>query len=103
MGIDLKEKVIRPPIKNVTSGKIFKPSKAFLNKRLLQPVIAAVIFWLITVVGFVGISFLGSIVEPECSKCSTVYQYEDWSCWLLVNCVEFGLVDTAFDLHSVLY
>ena len=65
MGIDLKEKVIRPPIKNVTSGKIFKPSKAFLNKRLFQPVIAAIIFWLISVVGFIGISFFGSFVEPQ--------------------------------------
>ena len=65
MGIDIKEKVIKPPIKNVTSGKIFKPSKAFLNKRLFQPVIAAIIFWLISVVGFIGISFLGSFVEPQ--------------------------------------
>ena len=62
---NVKEKVIKPPIKRVTSGKIFKPSKAFLHKRLLQPIVAAVIIWLIIVLGFIGASFLGAIVEPE--------------------------------------
>ena len=43
MRSDIEEKVIKPPVKRVTSGKIFKPSKAFLHKRLLQPTVAAVI------------------------------------------------------------
>lgn len=65
MGINVKEKIIKPPIKNVTSGKIFKPSKAFLNKRLIQPVVAVVVIWLITVLGFIGISIMGSYAEPQ--------------------------------------
>ncbi len=62
---DIEEKIIKPPIKRVTSGKIFKPSKAFLHKMLLQPTIAVIIFWLIIVFGFIGASFLGAAVEPE--------------------------------------
>ena len=65
MGSDVEEKVIKPPFKRVTSGKIFKPSKAFLHKKLLQPTVAAVINWLIIVLGFIGASFLGAAVEPE--------------------------------------
>jgi len=62
---DVREKVIKPPIKRVTSGKIFKPSKAFLHKNLLQPVVLAVTIWLIGVICFVGGSFIGAAVEPE--------------------------------------
>ena len=65
MGSDIEEKVIKPPVKRVTSGKIFKPSKAFLHKRLLQPTVAAVIIWVIIVLGFIGTTFLGAAVEPE--------------------------------------
>jgi membrane protein YdbS with pleckstrin-like domain len=62
---DVKEKVIKPPIKRVTSGKIFKPSKAFLHKNLLQPVVLVFAIWLIVVICFVGGSFIGAAVEPE--------------------------------------
>lgn len=62
---DIKEKVIKPPIKRVTSGKIFKPSKAFLHKNLLQPVVLAFTIWLIVFLGFIGASFIGAAVEPE--------------------------------------
>lgn len=62
---NVKEKVIKPPIKRVTSGKIFKPSKAFLHKNLFQAAFLAAIFWLTVVLGFIGASFLGAVVEPE--------------------------------------
>jgi len=62
---NVEEKVIKPPIKRVTSGKIFKPSKAFLHKNLFQAVFLAFTFWLIVFLGFIGASFLGAAVEPE--------------------------------------
>jgi membrane protein YdbS with pleckstrin-like domain len=65
LGSDVKEKVIKPPIRRVTSGKIFKPSKAFLHKNLLQPIVLAVTIWLFVVICFVGGSFIGATVEPE--------------------------------------
>ena len=74
---NVEEKVIKPPIKRVTSGKIFKPSKAFLHKNLLQPVVLAVSFWLIVVLGFIGASFLGAVVEPE-SIPSAIQHINTW-------------------------
>lgn len=65
MGNNVKEKIIKPPIKKVTSGKIFKPSKSFLNKRLTQVIVTALIFWLIIVLGFVGVTFIGAFAEPN--------------------------------------
>ncbi|MDH5419904.1 MAG: PH domain-containing protein [Candidatus Bathyarchaeota archaeon] len=65
MGSDIEEKVIKPPIKQVTSGKIFKPSKAFLHKMLLQPVVVATTIWLIIILGFIGMSFLVASSDPS--------------------------------------
>jgi membrane protein YdbS with pleckstrin-like domain len=65
MGSDVEEKIIKPPVKRVTSGKIFKPSKAFLHKNLLQPIVLALAIWLIVVICLVGGSFIGAAVEPE--------------------------------------
>ena len=65
MESDVKEKVIKPPIKQVTSGKIFKPSKAFLRKIVLQPVVVAATIWLMIVLGFIGMSFVAASAEPS--------------------------------------
>jgi len=75
LGSDVEEKVIKPPVKRVTSGKIFKPSKAFLHKTLLQPTVAAAIIWLIIVLSFMGISFMLASAEPE--KYPSAIQYID--------------------------
>jgi uncharacterized membrane protein YdbT with pleckstrin-like domain len=40
-------KVIKPPIENVASGKIIKPSKAFRNKMWFTGIFTAVTLWLI--------------------------------------------------------
>lgn len=65
MGSDIEKKVIKPPVKRIVSGKIFKPSKAFLKKRILQPTVAALIIWLMVVLGFIGLSFVATLAEPE--------------------------------------
>ena len=55
---NVEEKIIRPPAKQITSGKVFKPSQAFLHKLLFQSVFAFVSIWLIVVLFFMGLSFL---------------------------------------------
>ncbi len=65
MGNAIEEKVIKPPVRRVTSGKIFKPSKAFLHKRLLQPAVAAVIIWFLIAPSFIGMSYVAASAEPE--------------------------------------
>jgi len=62
---EIKEKVIKPPMKRITSGKIFKPSKAYLHKSLFQSIIAASLIFLAVILLFLGIAFLGAIAEPE--------------------------------------
>jgi membrane protein YdbS with pleckstrin-like domain len=65
LGIDVEEKVIKPPLKNVKSGKIFRPSRAFLHKFLLQPIAAILIIWVMVTLGLVVFSFAAPIMEPE--------------------------------------
>lgn len=57
MGKNVQEKVIRPPVKQVTSGKIFKPSRAFLHKLLFQSVFTFFLIWLMIMLSFVCLSF----------------------------------------------
>jgi heme/copper-type cytochrome/quinol oxidase subunit 1 len=40
-------KVIKPPVENVASGKVFKPSKAFRNKMWFIGIFTAVMIWVI--------------------------------------------------------
>jgi membrane protein YdbS with pleckstrin-like domain len=54
----LEEKVIKPPVKQITSGKIFKPASAFLNKLLFESVFIFLMIWLLTVLSFIGIAYL---------------------------------------------
>jgi membrane protein YdbS with pleckstrin-like domain len=75
---EIKEKVIKPPMKRITSGKIFKPSKAYLHKILLQPLIAALIIFLAVILIFIAASFLGAVVEPE----SIPYALDHINTWI---------------------
>jgi membrane protein YdbS with pleckstrin-like domain len=61
----VKEKVIKPPIKRVTSGKIFKPSKAYMHKGLIQNIVVAFSIWLIVVICLVGGSYIGAATDPQ--------------------------------------
>jgi membrane protein YdbS with pleckstrin-like domain len=60
LGKNVEEKVIRPPVRQITSGKIFKPSQAFLHKMLFQSVLLFIIIWLMAVLSFVSIAFIAA-------------------------------------------
>jgi membrane protein YdbS with pleckstrin-like domain len=70
LGKNVEEKVIRPPVKQITSGKIFKPSQALLHKMLFQSVLIFIIIWLITVLSFVGIAYIAATdpTNPSAAK-----------------------------------
>jgi membrane protein YdbS with pleckstrin-like domain len=70
LGKNVEEKVIRPPVKQITSGKIFKPSQAFLHKMLFQSVLLFIIVWLMAVLSFVGIAFMAATdpTNPSVAK-----------------------------------
>lgn len=65
MGTEVEVKVIKPPVERVTSGKIFKPSRAFLHKELFKCVTIAVTTWLLVVLGFLSISFAIAAIDPS--------------------------------------
>lgn len=64
MGKETREKLIKPPVEHVSSGKIFKPSKAYMYKFIVQVVFLAAMIWLAVVLSFIGMSFLVAYTEP---------------------------------------
>jgi membrane protein YdbS with pleckstrin-like domain len=51
-------KVIKPPVERITSGKIFRPSRAFLYKMWIQGVTVAALIWAATMLSFVGLAYM---------------------------------------------
>jgi membrane protein YdbS with pleckstrin-like domain len=51
-------KVIKPPVERITSGKIFRPSRAFLYKMWVQGVTVAALIWAAIMLSFVGLAYL---------------------------------------------
>jgi hypothetical protein len=71
----VEEKIIKPPVKQITSGKIFKPSQAFLYKQLFQAATVYALIWLFTILCFVGFSPLIAGEDP--SRYTSVAQIID--------------------------
>jgi membrane protein YdbS with pleckstrin-like domain len=59
-----EEKIIKPPVKQITSGKIFKTSRAFLYKQLFQAATVYALIWLFAILCFLGFSPLIASEEP---------------------------------------
>jgi membrane protein YdbS with pleckstrin-like domain len=62
-----EEKLIRPPVKSITSGKIFKPAQVFLYKLLIQNVVVFIFIWLIVIGSFAFIALMVALdpVNPS--------------------------------------
>jgi len=72
-------KVIKPPMENVASGKIIKPSKAFRNKMWFTGIFTAIILWVI----IFGIFTLVLWLVDLFSGTSSVLLFETW--WMFLN------------------
>ena len=57
-------KVIKPPVSNLMSGKIFKPSRAFLYKSWTKNLAIAITIWALVMISYVGMASLISYSEP---------------------------------------
>jgi membrane protein YdbS with pleckstrin-like domain len=75
LGKNVEEKIIRPPVKQITSGKIFKPSRAFLHKLIFQSAFAFILFWLMVVLSFVGVAFLAATDPANPSATQIINDY----------------------------
>ena len=72
-------KVIKPPMENVASGKIIKPSKAFRNKMWFTGIFTAIMLWVIIFGSFTLVLWLVDWV----SGTSSVLLFETW--WMFLN------------------
>lgn len=52
-------RIIRPPGEKISHGRLFKPSKAYLQKRIVDLWITAIVFWLVVLLSWFGISLIG--------------------------------------------
>jgi len=72
-------KIIKPPMKNVASGKIIKPSKAFRNKMWFTGVFTAIMLWVIIFGSFWFVLWLVGAITG--SNPGLLFEY--W--WLTLN------------------
>lgn len=72
-------RIIKPPIENVASGKIIKPSKAFRNKMWFTGIFTAIMLWVIIFGSFTLVLWLVDWV----SGTSSVVLFETW--WMFLN------------------
>ena len=72
-------KIIKPPMKNVASGKIIKPSKAFRNKMWFTGVFTATMLWVIVFGSFWFVLWLAGVITG--SSPGTFFEY--W--WVTLN------------------
>ena len=70
-----EEKVIRPPFKQITSGKTFKPSQAYLHKLLVQSFVIFILIWLLTILSFVSIAFMVALDPANPSAAQIINDY----------------------------
>jgi membrane protein YdbS with pleckstrin-like domain len=75
-----EEKVIRPPVKQITSGKTFKPSQAYLYKMLAQSVVIFILTWLSVVASFISTAYMAALDPASPSAMQIINDY-----WVPVN------------------
>ncbi len=75
-----EEKVIRPPVKQITSGKTFKPSQAYLYKMLAQSVVTLILTWLSVVASLICTAYMVALDPASPSAMQIIIDY-----WVPVN------------------
>ena len=64
MRSEVEVKVIKPPVEKITSGRVFRPSKAFLHKMWVKMIVSAAVIVFITFFGTVSMAYFLAYVEP---------------------------------------
>ena len=109
MGNRIGVKVIKPPIKAVSSGRIFKPAKVFLYKMLIKNIAVAFTIYIIVILGFLSITFLVASTDPsEIPNYSQFLKVWFWplNLWTItINLIWLipGLIAIPFYFNSIEY
>ncbi|MCL5877175.1 MAG: PH domain-containing protein [Candidatus Bathyarchaeota archaeon] len=107
MGKNEAEKVIRPPVQQITSGTIFKPSKAYLQKMQFQNILAFVFIVLLVFLSFIAVAYMAASDPENPSAAQIIQDYmvtvNLWS--LIANLLWFipALVLTPMYFNSIEY
>jgi membrane protein YdbS with pleckstrin-like domain len=56
-------KVIRPPMEEIATGKVFRPSKKFRNKMWFLAIVTALMLWLLMTLGLLAVFWLVAAIE----------------------------------------
>ncbi len=109
-----------PAMDGMPRGKTFKPSKALRNKYWFTAILAAVTFWVMTLVGFVGITYLVSLDEAW-SYVDFINQWFNfvnfWAIianlawvipaiigiWIYINSIEYSVVSESGEASPEIY
>jgi membrane protein YdbS with pleckstrin-like domain len=75
-----EEKVIRPPVKQITSGKTFKPSQKYMHKMLAQSVLTFTLIWLSIIGSFIFTAYMVALDPASPSAIQIINDY-----WLPTN------------------
>jgi hypothetical protein len=70
-----EEKVIRPPVKQITSGKTFKPSQAYLHKMLAQSVVTFILIWLSVAASLISTAYMVALDPSSPSATQIINDY----------------------------
>ena len=102
---EIPEKIIKPPVRQITSGKIFKPSRKYLHKLLFQMIFLIFIIWFFTILTFLFISLTVSSSDPLSIRVISNWFFPVNFWIILPNLVWFipALVIVPFYFRSIEY
>jgi hypothetical protein len=104
MGDYYDERVIKPPMERIASGKIFKPSRSLIFKGWLQSIMFFVVWWIVGMTAWTGLSFIILVFDRGLTPLQHAQYMGTW--WWLVNiwywgvaCLILGVVFTGWAVY----
>ncbi|MGY5871462.1 MAG: PH domain-containing protein [Candidatus Thorarchaeota archaeon] len=97
-------RVIRPPIEQVTSGRVFQPANAFIGKKMLKAIIIMILIW-----GGLWVLFLG-FENPEIreillavSQPLEILIFLGWETMNLIYAIAATIVFVIGSIYATIY
>jgi membrane protein YdbS with pleckstrin-like domain len=94
----VEEKIIKPPMERVKSGKIFKPSMALRNKIWIIGLIVMTVFWFMVLGAWVGFGYIIMVLDEKMTAPEFWGLINDW--WLIVN-IGYWLINMIWYLPGL--
>ncbi|MGQ4870653.1 MAG: PH domain-containing protein [Candidatus Thorarchaeota archaeon] len=70
--------VIRPPMEQVTSGKVFRPDRRFMYKYYILMVLFAITLYALIVGGWLGIGYMAIVLDQQLGYTAYVQVVDQW-------------------------